>query len=142
MKTKLSIFLLLLAIIGFIGVFGLQQYNKKTVDAGSHKADFSLSASEFVDLLLGFNSDEEISEVYGGKVIELTGEIIDITSNKENFDILLYAEDLMSDVNVNLVPTMKDKVKKVNVGDQITVQAFFSGMLVDVELTRGVIIEK
>lgn len=142
MKNKLLIFLVLLAIVGLIGVYGLQQYNKKTVDASSQKADFSYTASEFVDLILAFDSDEEISEIYGGRVIELTGEIIDISTNNDNFDILLHADDLMSDVNVNLVASMKDKVDNLSVGDEITIQAFFSGMLVDVELSRGVIVNQ
>lgn len=141
MKNKLTIFLLVLAIIGLVGVYGLQQYNKKTADAGSLKADFSLTSSEFVDLLSAFSSEEEISEVYGGKVIELKGEVIDISVNNENFDILLHADDMMADVNVNLVSTMKEKVGKLSIGDTVTVQAFFSGMLIDVELSRGVIVD-
>lgn len=142
MKNKLLIFLALLAIVSLIGVYGLQQYNKKTADAGSLKADFFHTSSEFVELLTAFNSDEEIMEVYGGKVIELTGKVVDISTNNDNFDILLHANDLMADVNVNLVSSMKDKVDNLRVGDEITVQAFFSGMLIDVELSRGVIIDQ
>lgn len=133
----LSFVAVVILIVGFIG-FG--QYNKKTVTAENQKADFTYSVDEFIDQIEIFETEEEIMEIYGGKVIQLAGNVADINSNGENFDVYMEGNNPLTAVNINVVNAIGIDIASVKTGDEITVQAFFAGKLIDIELSRGVIL--
>jgi hypothetical protein len=143
MSKKLIYFLTGAALLALVvGLIGYTQYNKKTVTAENQKADFTFTIDEFINEIDLFDTEEEIMIVYGGKVIQLTGNVSDINANGENYDVYMEGENPFTAVNVNVVSLIGTDIANVNIGDEITVQAFFSGKLIDIELSRGVVLTK
>jgi cytochrome c-type biogenesis protein CcmE len=140
MKRFLSILIVLSVVAAVIFAIGMKQFNKQTPDAGSQKADFEFSALEFAELIQE-QDDNDIMQTFGGKIIRISGEVEVVIPNKESYDILIATNDPMVGINVNLTPEMSDKAKLLSEGDNIVVQGFFSGKLIDIELNRGVIVE-
>jgi hypothetical protein len=138
--SKINYILIVLMAVGLSGVAFLYFFGKKTKDAGSVKADYEYSINEFASLVIS-TDDEELMQLYGGRVIELEGEVSEIISNQESYDLVFETNDPFVSVNVNLVSEMSAKVNDLSVGDLVRVRAFFSGKLIDIELTRGVIID-
>jgi len=143
MSKKLIYFLTGAALLALVvGLIGYTQYNKKTVTAENQKADFTFTIDEFINEIDLFDTEEEIMIVYGGKVIQLTGNVSDINANGENYDVYMEGENPFTAVNINVVSSIGTDIASVNIGDEITVQAFFSGKLIDIELSRGVVLTK
>jgi hypothetical protein len=140
MKRFFPIFIALSVVAAVIFFIGMKQFNKQSPDAGSQKVDFEFSASEFAQLVDELD-ENELMQTFGGKTIQIKGEVEGVISNSEGYDVLIATNDPMVGINVNLVPEMSDKAKLLIEGDNIVVQGFFSGKLIDIELNRGVIIK-
>ena len=139
MKKGLKIFLIV-AIIGIIGGLGTVYYvfNKPHRDVEGEKPAYTLEAKTLFE---EFNIDEEAGNLkFGDKVLQVTGKIVEITS--ENSEVSIILSDEMEGVNCSLdsitIVQHKTEVDALQVGDDITLKGKCDGfdMIMGVVLTR------
>ena len=114
-------------------VFNMPQRNVK-----KEKAAFTMTAEE---LFTEYSSDETIgNEKFADKVIQVTGEIVEIAPGENETTIVLL--DPMDGVSCALdsiiVADNKEKIDKLKIGDEITLKGKCDGidMIMGVVLTR------
>lgn len=138
---KKLIWLFILAAIGIGAWYAYTQYNKKAPTAADLDAEFKFTADAFVEAFNGYPSEEDAMKAFNGKVIEVSGEVEEVSQNGETVDILISSSDPLMGINVNLIPEMKEKAINIEPGATVKIKGFCTGKLSDIELNRGVIIE-
>ena len=137
MKTFLKILagLVLLAVIAYFTIMNLPQ-----ADIKSEEADISIQAS---DLYVAFTSDENTANTtYLGKIINVTGKIEEMYDDEAGDPVVLLSDsDGQVVALVTLEPDQKSNLANYQVGQGITVKAKCSGMLIEVALTKGIIVQ-
>lgn len=133
MNRQRTIILFILSIV-FIGIaYGLYLYQKPVPSIASKKADFVLAPEE---ILSDFEENETVANAkYLDKIIEVEGKIATI---KDSRSIYLVTDNPLSSIIFEMErPIKEDDLEK---GDQIVLKGVCSGYLMDVVMTRSVII--
>lgn len=125
-----------LALIG--GGIGYYLYTKPLATLENVKPDFTLSA---VELYEDFETDEPAAEArYLGKVLEVSGSVAQVELLEEGTaNVALDGGGLLGGI---LCRFQKDQLpsRQIQDGESITIKGQCTGKLMDVELTRCVII--
>ena len=134
---KISISILLLVSVVFI--YAVKTYNKPHLDTKNSKADFTITAQNFINEYL----QDEISadKKYAEKVIQVTGEIYNISTLKGDGVITLKFSGLESSVICYLLPEENNKTLKLKKGQFITIKGICKGYLLDVNMVKCVHVE-
>jgi hypothetical protein len=142
----------ILKIIYIIGAFGLiigfgtlyYIFNKPERNIVKEKPSFIMTAEQ---LYKEFSTKEDSSYIlYGDKVVEVTGPVMDITINNNGASLTLLDE--ISGINCSFdsisVAEHQDELKMIKTGDEITLKGKCDGydMIMGVVLTRCVILKK
>ncbi|GDX52352.1 hypothetical protein LBMAG27_13990 [Bacteroidota bacterium] len=136
MKKKIIIIILLL-IVAAVG-YGLYQYFRTNAKTADLTADVSISA---VDLYNAYSDNEMHSDsLYRMQVIQVTGKVAEIKKDTSGIIILLDGGNGMFGVSCSLQKT-DETVQKVEKDSNITIKGICTGMLMDVVLTRCVIVQ-
>lgn len=103
-------------------------------------ADVQISVDE---LYTAFESDEAAAnDQYIGKIVEVTGTITEITADEQGAPVVLLASGSgMGGVLVTLEKDQKEKIDQQEVGGPITLKGVCTGMLMEVVLNKGVVVE-
>jgi len=111
-----------------------RMYNKPHRDP-STEAAIQISS---VELFQNFESDEaEANGRYLDKVLEVSGKVIEITTNQELIPIIvLETENPMFAVRC----TMEDPNVKANKGEVVRIKGICTGYLSDVILVKGILV--
>ena len=137
MKTVFKVLagVVLLSLIAYLVVINLPQANIKSKDAVE-----TISA---VDLYEAYsNNEKRANRKYTGKVIQLSGEIDEIYPDENNAPVVVLRSDSGDLVSVvTLESSQEKKIASYKEGDQITVKALCSGILMEVTLNKGLIID-
>ncbi len=145
MKKGLKIFLIIV-VIGIVGGLGTVYYvfNKPHRDVEGEKPAFILDAET---LFNEYNLDEEAGNIkYGDKILQVSGNIVDVTSEK--FEVSITLSDEMEGVNCSLdsiaIVEYKNKIESLKEGDSITIKGKCDGfdMIMGVVLTRCYIVKE
>ena len=143
MNKYLKIFLIIAAlgvVIGGGAVYYI--FNMPARDVQNEKPAFTISA----ETLYGdFSNDEESANLkYANQVIQVTGIVVDKTT--EDYQVSITLSDEMEGINCALDSASyvenKDFVEGINVGDEITLKGKCDGfdMIMGVVLTRCYVI--
>ncbi len=134
MKSKLILAILALALLG--GGYGYYLFNKKTPGLENAKADFMVNANELFD---AFDSNEqEAQSTYGSKVVEVTGEVLEVKQSDTQTTIILKAENaLIGGINCSFSKI----IEAPGVGEEITIRGLCQGFLMDVILNNCTIVK-
>jgi hypothetical protein len=135
----------MLKIIGYIvgfsiliaAIVGYLLYSKKVAPLDHMKPDFILTADALYD---AFELDEsEANLAYIGKVIDVKGEVSDIQELDSTWNIMLKAENAISDgINCSFV---LQPDSEISVGTSVTVRGRCQGFLMDVILNNCTLIK-
>ncbi len=145
MKKGLKI-VLIIAIIGIIGGLATVYYvfNKPQRDIEGEIPAYTLSAQTLFD---EYNSDEDAANLkYGNKVLQVSGNIIEITN--DNFEVSITLNDDMEGINCSLdslaIIKEKSEINALKTGNNITLKGKCDGfdMIMGVVLTRCYIIKE
>ena len=145
MKKGWKIFLFI-AVIGIVVGLGTIYYvfNKPHRNVEGEKPAFTIEAKTLFE---EYNMDEEAGNLkFGDQVLQVTGKIVEITS--DNFEVSIVLSDEMEGVNCSLdsitIVENKTKVDALKLGDDITLKGKCDGfdMIMGVVLTRCYIISK
>lgn len=131
-KNWKKIALVFLLVIVSIGVVVYYQLNKPHKQA-TVKADVEITAS---DLATAFETDETAAnKIYLDKVVAVTGQVSEISTNQQGFTIVVLKGTDMSGVSCTLL----EKSPAVEKNSTIRLQGFCNGYLTDVVLDRCVL---
>lgn len=136
MKKKIIIIILLL-IVAAVG-YGLYQYFRTNAKTADLTADVSISA---VDLYNAYSDNEMHSDsLYRMQVIQVTGKVAEIKKRHQwNYYFIGWWK---RNVRCELQFAKTDEtVQKVEKDSNITIKGICTGMLMDVVLTRCVIVQ-
>lgn len=135
----LLLFLLILAAIGAISYFSFM--NAPKASSEGKNADYTIAATE---LFQQFEADETASNTrYIGKIVEVSGTIGDITEDENGAPVILLeaGEDGFGGILCTLEGSQKEKTKGLSIGQNIKIKGVCTGMLMEVVLNKGVLIE-
>ncbi len=144
MNKLLKIFLIVAA-VGLVTGLATVYYvfNKPHRDVENENPAFVMQAAA---LFNEYNGNEEVSNTkFGDQVIQVTGEIVELSI--EGYQVSITLNDEMEGVNCGLdsLTVVKNKplVENLNIGDQITLKGKCDGfdMIMGVVLTRCFIIQ-
>lgn len=137
-------YLLTVAIIIIVGVVitTIYLYNKPHRNISREKPEFEMTAEA---LISDFQIDEQTANAkYIDKVIQVTGKLVSI-SNAGNGSTILALEDEMEGVTCTIdsigTKNQSNIIQKLEPGNPIVVKGRCDGMLFDVRLSKGTIIE-
>ena len=140
MSQRVKLILAGIVIVGVIGMIsGIYMYNKPHADLTSQEADFVMPSSR---LFSEFEADENSAmEKYANKVIEISGKVQEITTTGEGGTVLvLRGDEDMFGVNCAFEAQDAAAVEDLQTGQEITLRGLCAGMLMDVNLSRCVLI--
>jgi hypothetical protein len=140
MNKNLKRFLLILILVAFIGgVVGYRMWNKPHADASDEKG-IPVTAEV---LYTAFESNEQQANAsYVGKVVEVSGEISEITTDSLPKVTLTFPTAMMGGVIVSIDERYKNDIKALKIGDQATFKGFCNGFNMDVRINDGVLVKK
>lgn len=119
-------------------------FNKPQRNVEKEKPAFVMTAA---DLYAEYSSNEEAGNAkFSNKVIEVTGEIVEITPGENETSIVLLdpMEGISCALDSIIVADNKEKIENLNIGDEITLKGKCDGidMIMGVVLTRCYFAEK
>ena len=118
--------------------YGLFEYFRTNAKTADLEADLKISA---IDLYNAYSDNESQSDsIYRMQVIEVTGKISEIKKDTSGIIILLDGGNGMFGVSCSLQETDKE-LKKAEKDNTIIIKGICTGMLMDVVLTRCVIVQ-
>jgi hypothetical protein len=142
MKKKLIRIALILTALGLFSATGtyLYVFHKPHRNIAKEKPAYILDAGS---LISDFSSDETASyEKYGNKVLQVSGEVVDISVSDNSASITLL--DQMEGINCSFdsleVVNSKSELEQLNVGNKVDLKGQCDGydMIMGVVLTRCV----
>lgn len=128
--------------LGFIGAgIGYYLYNKPMADLKDVKADFQLTAT---DLYEAFDSDEKAAEtLYLGKILDVEGVISEVEATDEGgVNLSLEGGGLLGGVRCRLDQGGISSDASLTAGQSVIIRGECTGKLMDVELSRCVLLDK
>ena len=139
MNKKVKIFLIVATVGLFVGLGGVYYvFNMPHRDVEGEEAAFKMEATEFY---AEYSNDEEASNLkFGDKVIEVSGEIVELSGAE--YELTLVLNDEMEGISCALdsvaIANNKEKVEAFKVGDKVTLKGKGDGfdMIMGVVLTR------
>ena len=135
-RKAIVIVFLLIALAGAYVVFNM--YNKQHDDLRKVKADAILTAKE---LFKDYETEELGDAKYLGKIVELSGSILELEDHVEKSQVILDAGDLMTRIScmmdARIIPS---GLKAYKPGDTIRLRCRCAGKLMDVALDRCIIV--
>ena len=133
-------------VIGFcfiaiaLGIYTYKEYNRKAPDLSNTKAIENTTAKALIAVYS--NEEDAANKKYLGKVIEVSGDILEVTNLQDTaFTILLGDTADISRVSCTIDKNHIADAKKYNIGSSVKVKGICTGYLMDVELNRCLIVE-
>lgn len=137
-KIKIAVSVLAIAIAGVL--YGYYLFNKPIESISNMDADFKMTATA---LQMAYENNEKASDkMYLGKVIEVTGNVQSVdTDKKGNINILLDTDNPISVVSCSIDLKANCVSPNLKPGQSIVIKGFCSGFLSDVVLVRSIIVK-
>lgn len=131
---------IVLVTIAALCMYGYKEFTRKPADLSKSDAVESMSAQG----LYAFYSNDEDSanKKYLGKIIEVTGTVVEIENQQDTLFTILLGDTLQSGsvsclIDKNQIAIAKNKI----LGDVVKLKGICTGFLMDVELNRCVFVK-
>ncbi|RMG16057.1 MAG: hypothetical protein D6730_25600 [Bacteroidetes bacterium] len=137
MKKNLLILLILAALGG--GIAGFYLFTKQHPDLQDQQPAYTLDASA---LFAEFEADENAANTkYLDKLLEVQGTVAEVSESPDGgITLVLRPEDAMMGVQCSFLPEQSEAAKKLSPGSKVRVKGICTGMLMDVNLSRCVLV--
>lgn len=135
-------YIIALSVIGLIvaAIVSLYVFRKSDNSVAGKKPDFKVQC---YDIVSEFESDEQsASTKYVDKIVEVEGEIAEISSDEESIVIMLKDPNSFSGVSCSISKGEITESEIGKIGDKIKVKGICTGYLMDVTLNRGALSDK
>lgn len=122
-------------------IYGYIEFNRKPADLIKSDAAENLAASDLYKIYT--NHEDSANKKYLGKVLEITGAVINIENQQDTSVTILLGDSLQSGgVSCLLDKKQITATKNISKGDVLKLKGICTGFLMDVELNRCVIVKK
>lgn len=136
MVRKIIIAVSILIVLG-IGV-GVYQFNKPHEDLRTTRPDVVISADSLTTL---YENDEVLADsLYLGKTLEVAGIVSNVVTNADSTLTVFLKSSGMTQVSCQL-SAEASAVAKLSEGAGVVVRGNCSGMLMDVVLANGIVVQ-
>ncbi|HRN34443.1 MAG TPA: hypothetical protein PLC76_02090 [Saprospiraceae bacterium] len=127
---------LALILVGLVVAAGVWFYvNKGHEDVAGEKPELSINATELVKAFE--TNEQEANKQYVGKLIEVSGKIVQIDHTEDgSVNLLLESDNPMSTVLCQLDPLQKQDQSGISEGREVRIKGLCSGFTTDVVLDR------
>jgi len=135
-------YIIALSVIGLLAaaIVSLYVFRKSDNSVKGKKPDFKVLCSEIVS---EFENDEQsASAKYVDKIIEVEGEIAEISSDEESYVVILREPDSFSGVSCSVSKGEISESELGKTGDKIKIKGICTGYLMDVTLNKGALSDK
>jgi len=134
-NLKIKLLAGLVAIVLFAIIYGSYMFNKKVPELDTVSPDFVITAD---DLYATFEMDENsATEKYTDKVIEVTGEIEQVTHSENGTNIILKAKNaMMGGVNCST----RHQNRNLQAGQTISIKGRCQGFLMAVIINNAKVV--
>jgi tRNA_anti-like len=121
-----------------LSIYAYLEFTRKPADLINSDAVEHSTASELTAFYI--NNEDSANKKYLGKVIEVTGTIVEI-ENQQDTLITVLLGDTVQESRVSCLIDKKHfaEAKNIRKGDVVKIKGFCTGYLMDVELNRCVI---
>ena len=137
-NKSIKILIGLILLISIVLLYALNLYNKPHLDVEKSNADIVISIQ---NLLADYKNDENFSNnKYVDQIIQIKGEISDITIENGNSVIIFKDSTSGSSVMCHMSPEENLKVLKLKKDGKITIKGICTGYLLDVIMIRCVLV--
>ena len=131
---------LILVALLIIALFGLKEYFRTPRSMMNAKADWTGSDRE---LAMAFEINEKAANArYLGKVLQVTGFIDNVSSEGDSIFNLVLGVEQEAKVSCTMSPSQNENVRKLRIGDRVSIRGECAGYLADVELNRCVLVKQ
>lgn len=140
MKAPITRIILALIVLGLAGAgVAYFMYNKPHADLTAGQAAYTLSAAE---LMAHFELNEAAAnEKYLDQVLEVTGTVAENTATADGGRVVLLREaDALTGVSCAFLPEAAAGVADATPGTNLTLRGVCAGMLMDVNLSRCIVV--
>jgi len=137
---KRVVWISLSAVVLVAGIVLLYIFNKPRNSVNDEPADYKVEAKAIVK---EFAKDEEdANSKYTEKIIEVSGVVAEINiSDQEGSNCILRETNELSGVICEFEPGQDNDLKKVQIGDNVTIKGAYSGFLMDVVLNTSKLVK-
>jgi len=133
---KILYALIAIVILVLLGIFVFMNMPKASVE----KAD-AFATMKASELYNAFSQDEnKANSTYLGKVIEVHGNIIEITEDEKGAKVVLIGNGKNPQVMVTMNENQKSKLSKYKINDPLKIKAQVNGLLMEVIMNKGSIV--
>jgi hypothetical protein len=140
-NKRLYFFAVVLVTIAVLCIYGYKEFTRKPADLTKSDAVESIAASDLCALYS--NYEDSANKKYLGKIIEVTGSIVEIENQQDTLLTILLGDTSQPGKVSCLVDKKQIAAAKNNIlGDKIKLKGICTGYLMDVELNRCVIVKK
>lgn len=134
---------MLAAVVVTVVVLNIYFYNefaRKSADLTKSDAVERIAASDLYALYS--NYEDSANKKYLGKVIEITGSVVEI-ENQQDTLLTIFCGDTLQTGRISCLIEKKETTaaKKILLGDVVKLKGICTGYLMDVELNRCVIVK-
>lgn len=131
-KNKLFYFfiIILLLVNGYFYVVPFLKNSNKNLEMVA--SDVAINSNELIDFYL--QSEEITSQLYTGKIIEVSGFVKEVTFLNNRNTVILYSKHKTSGVICDIDPSQAEKIKNIKKHQKIVVKGICKGFLKDVIL--------
>lgn len=134
-----NIFIIIGLVIMIGAATGIYLWNKPHQNIQKATADLTVEAPA---LMADFNTDETTANArYLDKVVSVTGKVQTVNSGNGSTLISLEANDDLGVISCELDPAVQHPRTNFSPGEQLTLKGVCAGKMMDVVLTRCVIVE-
>lgn len=139
MKTSYFKILLISLIVAIIGLFtALYLYNKPFLNVSKSKPDIILNSQV---MLNDYQDDEFLAnKKYVDKLIQVTGEIVEISIDKGTTIVTLKDFNGLSTIICHMLAEDNLKVLKLEIGNEVIIKGICTGYLLDIIMVKCVLI--
>lgn len=137
-NKNIKILIGLIILMSIVILYGLNLYNKPHLNVEKTDADLVIN---FQDLLDDYKNDENLANrKYVDQVIQINGEISEITVENGNSIIIFKDSTGTSSVMCHMSPEENLKVLKLKKDGEIILKGICNGYLIDVIMIRCVLV--
>ncbi|UII77309.1 OB-fold putative lipoprotein [Flagellimonas sp. HMM57] len=123
---SLSILILMVGSYYFYNFLTREPYARDVIVASP---ELAISSELLVDRFL--EDEQEANAAYMEKVIEVEGEVKEVTFLNNRYTVLLYSGSKVSYVMCDMRTEQAEMVRKLNEGDKVKLKGVFKGFLMD-----------
>ena len=130
----------MLLIAAMFYIYAYKEFTRNPADLSKSDAVERIAASDLC--MLYSNYEDSANKKYLGKVIEVTGIVVEIENQQDTLLTILLGDSLQSaKVSCLIDKKQAEAIKNLVLGDVVKLKGICTGYLMDVELNRCVIVK-